>query len=271
MIGTGKERLLVDSSGGEPEWAALLEKTLTDREISICKVLLTHWHGDHTGGVPDLLRLYPHLHGRIHKNEPEAGQEGISDGQIFRAAGATVRSIHVPGHSDDHMCFILEEERAMFTGDNVLGHGTTAMEDLSTFQAGLQRMADQNCDVGFPAHGIVIDDLPAKLAGELGSKLRRERQVMQALERVAARGTKSATLYELVSEIYGPSVDEKTRTLALQPFIGEVLKKLAADGKVAFEVRGGKKKWFAAAAARRAVQRAKTVGTVVEVRESIAT
>ena len=213
-------------------------------DISLSHVLLTHWHGDHTGGVPDLLRLYPHLQDSIYKNEPDRGQQNIIDGQIFLVEGATVRAIHVPGHSEDHMCFILEEEQAMFTGDNILGHGTSAVEDLGTFMGSLQKMHAQNCGIGYPAHGVTITNLPAKIAGELDQKLRRERQVMQALSRACNRGEKSVSVKDLVTEIYGQSLDESTRTLALEPFIDEVLRKLAGDGKVAFQMRGGRKKWY---------------------------
>lgn len=166
------------------------------------------------------------------------------------------------------MCFILEEESAMFTGDNILGHGTSAMEDLGTFIDSLQKMSDSKCAVGYSAHGATIDDLPAKLGAELAQKLRRERQVLQALGRIRSRGTKSATLYDLVTEIYGTSLDAQTRTMALQPFIGEVLKKLAADGKVAFETRGGKKKWFAVGRGKTpGLERAKTTGAIVSIQE----
>ena len=72
----------------------------------------------------------------------------------------------------------------------------------------------------------------------------REYQVMQALSRVRSHGEKSVTVKDLVTEIHGKSQDEGTRTLALEPFIGEVLRKLAGDSKVAFEMRGGKMKWY---------------------------
>ena len=244
ILGTSDERIIIDTSGGEPGWAKLIASTLKLMDISLSHVLLTHWHGDHTGGVPDLLRLYPHLENSIYKNEPDKGQQNITDGQIFQVKGATVRALHVPGHSDDHMCFILEEEQAMFTGDNILGHGTSAVEDLGTFMASMQKMQAQNCGIGYSAHGVTITNLPAKIAGELGQKLRRERQVMQALGRIRSRGEKSATVKDIVTEIYGEMLDEETRTLALEPFIGEVLRKLAGDSKIAFEMRGGKRKWY---------------------------
>lgn len=223
--------------------------------ISLSHVLLTHWHGDHTGGVPSLLRLYPHLSDSIYKNEPDQGQQNITDGQIFFVDGATIRAIHVPGHSEDHMCFILEEEQAMFTGDNVLGHGTSAVEDLGTFMASLEKMAAQNCHIGYSAHGTTITKLPAKISAELDNKWRREKQVMKALGRVRSRGEKSVTVQDLVTEIYGESLDEDTRTLALEPFIDEVLRKLADDCKVAFEMRGGKKKWFSVEGVEQATMR----------------
>ncbi len=244
VVGTGHHRIIVDTSGGEPAWAEMIASVLKSMDISLSCVLLTHWHGDHTGGVPDLLRLYPHLNDSIYKNDPDKGQQNIADGQVFQVEGATVRAIHVPGHSEDHMCFILEQEQAMFTGDNILGHGTSAVEDLGTFMASLKKMYAQNCAIGYSAHGVTITNLPAKIARELSQKLRRERQVMQALGRVRSRGEKSATVKDLVTEIYGDSLDEGTRTLALEPFIDEVLRKLAGDSQVAFEKRGGKKKWY---------------------------
>jgi glyoxylase-like metal-dependent hydrolase (beta-lactamase superfamily II) len=115
-VGTGRQRLIVDTSGGEKEWIDLIASVLESHQISLSHVLLTHWHGDHTGGVPDLIRLYPDIQDSVYKNEPEEGQQDIFDGQKFVVEGATVRALHVPGHSTDHMCFILEEEKAMFTG-----------------------------------------------------------------------------------------------------------------------------------------------------------
>ncbi|ETI19900.1 hypothetical protein G647_08915 [Cladophialophora carrionii CBS 160.54] len=263
VVGTGKRRILIDTGGGEPKWARLVQSTLASSGISLSHVLLTHWHGDHTGGVPDLLHMYPHLRHSIYKNDPDQGQQDITDGQIFRVEGATVRAIHVPGHSEDHMCFILEEERAMFTGDNILGHGTSAVEDLGVFMASLQKMYDQKCLVGHSAHGVTIQDLPTKLRGELEGKLRRERQVMNALGRVRSRGERSVAVKDLVTEIYGRSLDEETRTLALEPFIDEVLRKLAGDGKVAFEIRGRVKKWYSVAAARLTPKEVKMPSAVV--------
>lgn len=194
--------------------------------------------------MPGLLELYPHLQDSVYKNDPDFDQQDIVDGQIFRVEGATIRAIHVPGHSDDHVCFVLEEERAMFTGDNILGHGTSVVEDLGTFMTSLQRMHAENCIIGYSAHGETIADLPAKIKRDLDSRIRREKQVVMALSRIHGRGEKSVPVSEVVTQIYGTAVDEMTRSMALEPFLDEVLRKLAGDFKVAFKIRAGKKQWY---------------------------
>lgn len=140
----------------------------------------------------------------------------------------------------------------MFTGDNVLGHGTSAVEHLSTWMEGLQKMKSHNCPKGYPAHGVVIDDLQGRITGQLAQKVRRERQILKALEQIKSqesaigggRGKGSVTVKQLVATMHGDSVDESVKELALEPFTEEVLRKLAADGNVAFEIRAGVKKWF---------------------------
>lgn len=196
--------------------------------------------------------MYPHLSSAIYKHEPSKTQQPITDGQIFRVEGATVRAVHTPGHSSDHMCFVLEEEDGMFTGDNILGHGTSAVEHLSTWMHTLYKMQAQDCITGYPAHGVVISNLRSKIKGELAQKLQRERQVLKALVQAKQaeiarmeRGKGSITVKELVATMYGDGVGAGVRELALEPFMDEVLRKLAEDGAVAFEVRGRVKKWFA--------------------------
>ncbi|KFA54245.1 hypothetical protein S40293_07812 [Stachybotrys chartarum IBT 40293] len=249
VVGTGHERLLVDTGQGIPEWADLISTTFAASGIQLSHVLLTHWHGDHTGGVPDLLRLYPSLVSSIYKHTPSNTQQPIVDGQIFRVEGATVRAVHAPGHSHDHMCFILEEEDAMFTGDNVLGHGTAAVEQLGTWMESLRIIKSHNNKIGYPAHGMVILNLRGKVDAELAGKTRREAQVMQALGRLrthaaTGRSKSSCTLGQLVTTMHGEQLDEEVRRMAVEPFVDEVLRKLAEDGRVAFQMRGGERRWF---------------------------
>lgn len=193
--------------------------------------------------------MYPDLADGIYKNSPEHGQRPIEDGQVFCVEGATIRAVHAPGHSHDHMCFILEEENAMFTGDNVLGHGTSAVEQLGLYMETLRKLLSHQCTVGYPAHGAVIPDLPGKVAGELAQKTRREKQCLIALDRIRSEKQSvgqlgSVTVSELIDAVHGEHLDEQVRKLALEPFMDEVLRKLTEDGRVAFQVRKGVKKWF---------------------------
>lgn len=249
IVGTGAQRLIIDTAQGIPEWAEIISSTLSDHGTALSHVLLSHWHGDHTGGVPDLLRLYSDLTDSIYKHTPSRTQQNIADGQVFSVEGATVRAVHSPGHSHDHMCFILEEENAMFTGDNVLGHGTAAVEHLGEWMNTLRAMQSHGCTVGYPAHGMVIKDLNRKINGELVSKQRREERVLNALldlkKRFGRLDGYSATVPQLVRMIHGDELDDQVRVMAVEPFMEEVLRKLTADGKTAYQIRGGIKKWFA--------------------------
>lgn len=252
IVGTGSQRILVDSAQGFDFWTEAIRELLTEENITISHVLLTHWHGDHTGGVPGLLKLYPDLSTGIYKNSPDEGQQEIEDGQIISVEGATIKAVHTPGHSHDHMSFILQEESAMFTGDNVLGHGTSAVEVLGEYMDSLRLMRDQNCERGYPAHGAVIPNLGAKIQQDLGQKERRERQILKSLKSIkdserrsgnpGAKG--STTVKDLVISVHGEGMDAEVSNKVLEPFTGEVLGKLAGDGKVGFELSGGAKKWF---------------------------
>ena len=187
---------------------------------------------------------------RVYKNTPDPGQLPIEDSQIFETEGATLRAVFSPGHAEDHMCFVLEEENAMFTGDNVLGHGYSVCEDLSVYVRSLRYMADQKCQIGYPAHGITIDDLPKKIMQYIRHKELREKQIYMAMARNKAKVAEidrskkaSVTVREIVTLVHGDVPDDMAK-MALEPSVAEVLLKLAADRKVGFETRVGIKRWF---------------------------
>lgn len=246
LIGTGHERILIDTGEGEESWIQLVMSVIRERNLIIDKVLLTHWHGDHTGGVSDLLHHYPHLQDCIYKSKPDLGQQPIVDGQQFHVPGATLRAVFTPGHSVDHMCFHFIEESSLITGDNILGHGTTAVEDLAQYMQSLRIMQSISCEKGLPGHGAVIPDLRRKLSEEVGSKERRERQILAGLKSFQTSrptSTMGATAKELVSQVFGQLPDDTSSDI-FEPFMRELLMKLASEKRVGFVLREGKKQWF---------------------------
>lgn len=116
-MGRGAQRLLIDTGEGLPAWSKNLKSFLTQEKATIQKALLTHWHPDHVKGVPDLRKICPEV--EVYKHEPGADQLDIKDGQEFTVEGATLKAIFTPGHTVDHMAFVLKEEDAMFTGDSM--------------------------------------------------------------------------------------------------------------------------------------------------------
>lgn len=179
IVGTGKSRLLIDTGEGKPSWIATVKRILTDESICIKGALLTHWHHDHIDGVPDLLSHSPDT--VVYKRNPQQGWLDITDGQTFEVEGATLTAVYTPGHAIDHMVFVLKEENALFTGDNVLGQGTAVFEDLSVYLQSLEKMGTLVSGPGYPGHGPVLPHVNAKISEYISHRYEREKQVIQTL------------------------------------------------------------------------------------------
>lgn len=186
---------MVDTGEGKPSWIAALKDTLLKEDATIGKAIITHWHHDHTGGIKHLLELSPDA--IIYKNEPSDGQQDIQDGQSFQVDGASLRAVFSPGHTQDHMSLVLEEEDAMFTGDNVLGHGTAVFEDLLTYLQSLEKMRGQFWGRAYPGHGAVIEDGPSKILEYIRHRQQRENQVIQVLKSSKASGGAEVNVNEV--------------------------------------------------------------------------
>lgn len=241
VIGTGVERLLIDSGQGRPDWVLLLASLAEKYGFKIIKVLLTHWHLDHTEGVRDLLRMDSGLRDDIYKCKPDPSQQPIKDGEVFSVEGGTIRAVFTPGHSTDHMSFLLEEEAAIFTGDCMLGHGTTAIENLEQHMQSLLKIEGLHCDIGYPGHGAPIPDLQKRLRQDIGQRQRRERQMLATLKSLEGS---SATEEEFIKAAFGSNIPEDVLENALKPHVKEIFMKMAREKRVGFRFKGGQKHWF---------------------------
>jgi endoribonuclease LACTB2 len=246
LVGTGPSRLLIDTGQGMPSWIAALKRTLAEEKASIRGVLLTHWHLDHIKGVSDVLKHAPGT--AIYKCDPEDGWLSIEDGQTFTVEGATLTAIHTPGHTTDHMAFVLREEDALFTGDNVLGQGTAVFEDLSSYLSSLERMDKLVSGHGYPGHGPVLPDVTSKISEYISRRHQRENQVLQTLsaskapeemqEGPARQVGDAWTPMELVKVIYR-GYPEGLHAPAVGGIL-QILHKLEAEEKIVLE---GDNRW----------------------------
>lgn len=238
LLGTGPRRILIDTGEGKPAWLNSLRTTLEQENATVESALLTHWHRDHVGGVPDLLKLSPGA--SVYKNMATDGARDIADGQVFSAEGVTLTASHTPGHTKDHMVFVMAEEDAMFTADNVLGQGTTVFEDLPTYMASLAKMNTLFKGRAYPGHGPVLEDGPGKIKEYIEHRRQREQQVINTLKikREGGAADKPWTPMDLVRVIY-QDIPETLHGAAYGGLL-QTLGKLEGEGKV---VKTGEDGW----------------------------
>lgn len=207
LIGTGTRPLLLDTGAGKAGYVPLLERALSEHRNSKGPgdVLVTHVHPDHLGGAPDVVARFGAR--RVAKcpwpgrdEQVDVELTAIRDGDEIRTDGATLRAIHTPGHAQDHLCFHLEEERALFTGDVVLGVGTTVIPldggDMGDYLRTLERLLELDLERIYPGHGPMIERPREKLREYLAHRLEREEQVIDAIRAGAA------TVERMVERIY---------------------------------------------------------------------
>lgn len=232
IIGQGSKRLLIDTGEGKPEWIDSLRSVLGKEKITVDKILLTHWHHDHIQGVPDILDYSPNT--KVYKNDPHDDWLDILDGQKFETEGATLRAFFCPGHTTDHMAFVLEEEDAMFTADNVLGQGTAVFEDLALYMKSLDGMTKQFGGRAYPGHGPVIEDGPAKILEYIKHRRQREKQVLDVLAKDRKDGWTSMDIVKVIYKDYPENLWEPAEKGVIQ-----ILDKLQNEGKVTYDKEKG--------------------------------
>ena len=205
LVGTGPERILLDTGQGLPAYLPILEQALDRVNCRIQEIVLTHGHVDHIRGVEGICEQYGPL--RVSKFPwPEFDRAcavemtPLEDGDIVECEGATLRALHTPGHAADHLCFILDEEESAFSGDNVLGVGTTVIPaeggDLLEYMGSLDKLLEESPRRIYPAHGPCIDDGVAKLREYIAHREHREEEILTAL------GDGCHTIPKIVSLVY---------------------------------------------------------------------
>lgn len=192
LVGNGKQPLLLDTGIGLDVYDRLLEQALSETKQAneLQEIVLTHVHQDHIGGVPNVKRRFGDLP-VLKYPWPDKDQAfdfamtDVRDGTLIETDGATLEAVHTPGHAKDHICYYLREEKALFTGDLVLGAGTTVVPEegggLIDYMASLRKLLKFELSVIYPAHGPAIHDPYKKLNDYISHRELREAQVLEAL------------------------------------------------------------------------------------------
>jgi glyoxylase-like metal-dependent hydrolase (beta-lactamase superfamily II) len=210
-------------------------------------VLVTHCHSDHSplaewlcghSGAPSVA-FGPH--GAVDATDDEIKVEEsidiafdpdvrVADGDIAAAgSGFTLRAVHTPGHTSNHLCFELVEERALFTGDHVMGWSTTVIAppdgDMRAYIESLRRVAGRTDATLWPTHGAPVRQPTPFVEALVQHRLQREAQVLDAVR----RGIGDITT--MVSQLYA-DVREELHAPASRSVLAHLVK-LVDDGMVA--------------------------------------
>lgn len=233
---TGAPVVVIDPG---PEDPAHLDEVAQAAGPRVAAVLVTHDHPDHAPGAAAFAaRVVAPLHAfRL------AGAEHLRDGQEVTAGGLTLTAVHTPGHTSDHIVFHVAARGALFTGDAVLGRGTSFIDppdgDLAQYLRSLARMQELEPRTIYPGHGPVVLRACAKLQEYVDHRAEREQQIVDAISR------DFRTIADVVAEIYAaypPQVHE----LAARSVLAHLLK-LSAEGRAAHEGHGDDARWRAVA------------------------
>ncbi len=195
-------------------------------------VLVTHSHVDHSAGVARLAEATGAQ--IVALGPPKSAGAGWSpdrraaDGEVIEGTEWGLEVLHTPGHAPDHLCFFLEEERVLFTGDTVLS-GTTSViappdGDMTAYLSSLERLRKRRLSRICPGHGDVIDDPKGVLAAYIQHRLEREAQILDALREGPSR------IPDLVTRIYA-EVPEALHEWAARSVHAHLLK-LKSEGRV---------------------------------------
>jgi glyoxylase-like metal-dependent hydrolase (beta-lactamase superfamily II) len=191
-------------------------------------ILATHTHPDHSPGIARLKeRTGAEVLAFASRDGLEVDEE-IGDGHTILATEFRLTALHTPGHASNHLCFLLEEERMLFSGDHIMQGSTVVIRppdgDMKIYLESLERLRSLRLRTIAPGHGYLIEDPKAKIDEYVTHRLEREQQVLHELQE---RGT--TTIDDLVAAIY-TETPEELHPVARHSVYAHLLK-LAEEGR----------------------------------------
>jgi len=217
IVDAGPVAVVIDPGPDDDSHLAALNQRLAGKTVGV--VLVTHSHPDH---LPLAERLAA-PHNASVRRHPELG-----DGDVVRAGNLSLTALHTPGHSADHLCFLLPGDGAVFTGDLILGQGSSMVTypegDVAAYLRSLERLAALRPRILFPGHWDPVREAMAKIEEYRRHRLEREGQVLGAVRKGPG------TAAELTRRVYGEL--EETLMVAAEMTMRAHLRKLVDDGLV---------------------------------------
>ena len=197
-------------------------------------VLVTHDHPDHAPGAATFARAS----GAPLRAWRMSDGLRVRDEETLRVGDVSITAMHTPGHTADHVAYWVGATGALFTGDAVLGRGTSFVDppegDLARYLRSLERMRELGPRVLYPGHGPVIFDADAKLREYLDHRREREAQVLLAF-------ASPRTIADAVEDIYA-EYPADVRPLAARSVLAHLIK-LEQEGRVRRQGKGEDATW----------------------------
>ena len=153
----------------------------------------------------------------------------LDHGQRVDLDGITLRAIHTPGHASNHLCYMLEQTKMLFTGDHVMQGSTVVINppdgDMRAYLQSLERLLAEDIAIIAPGHGYLIGAPHKEVKRLIAHRLAREAKVVNALGKVGP-----ATVDDLLPLVYD-DVPARIHRVAARSLTAH-LQKLVADGAV---------------------------------------
>jgi glyoxylase-like metal-dependent hydrolase (beta-lactamase superfamily II) len=192
-------------------------------------IVCTHTHLDHSPAAAALKELTgAEILAFGNRNGLKVDRR-LADGDKIEATEFRLTAVHTPGHASNHLCYMLEEERMLFSGDHVMQGSTVVIRppdgDMADYLASLEKVKAMRIKAIAPGHGHLIEDPKPLLQWYIDHRLEREQRIYDALR---ARGT--ARIPALVEDVY-TDVSPSLHGVARHSVHAHLLK-LAAEGRV---------------------------------------
>ena len=243
----GKKAAFLDTGyGDEPAIEATLGYLNRIKAPVVKYIILTHLHPDHAGGT-EKLKTATNAKVIAHPLEVSgspsfvAGNELVEEGDTLDLEGIRLEVVHTPGHSLGHICLYSPQEKILFSGDHVLGIGTTVIftppGSMAQYIDSLRKLLNYDIEMICPGHGPVVREPRRKLQELIQHRLEREQQVLNCLR------WGKVTTEEMVQEIY-PELDHRLYRMAKEQ-VRAHLHKLEEEGRISSREWAGKKVYAA--------------------------